>query len=165
MYIQSTGGGMGEVPIIPPDNYSGSVLWEHRPDPVGKKEKQATTVQDISISEPSKEGARAQAGQTEAPKPTAWGEAEKPHTDERIEEEPREALPTGAFGPLQNGLFSRFPILSGLLPPRRAGAGSSISEIALIVLLLLALSGEGEGGKDLLGNDTLPFLLLLLFWN
>ena len=154
---------MQEMPIIPPDNYSGSMFRERRTDPVLEGE------QKKPHSEPVKRHCEQMQEPIFAPdkgqEPPKQAESEIEREEQAEEELAREALPTLAHSSVPKGLFSRFPLLSGLLPPHRTGAGSSISEIALIVLLLLALSGEGEGGHDLLGNDTLPFLLLLLFWS
>ena len=56
----------------------------------------------------------------------------------------------GAHG----GLFSRFPFLTSLLPPKHHGAPPS-SDLALVVGVFLLLSDNKE-------DDVLPLLLLLL---
>ncbi len=67
-------------------------------------------------------------------------------------EPPREEKPHGLPW---HALASRFPFLSSLLPPKKAESASrQTSDLALIVGVLLLLSGEQD--------DILPILLVLL---
>lgn len=89
--------------------------------------------------------------------------AEAPAAEEEsapaAEEAPVTAeAPAEEAAPTSGGIFSRVPLLSSLLPPRRRSREGGSNDLLTLGLLFLLLREDGE-------NDLLPLLLLLLFWN
>ena len=135
MYIQPASegpffGGAKNEPILVPKGYSGSAF-----DRTSEATAAAAAVE--SAPEPQVEA--------EAPAETPEAAAEVMAGPESV--------------PASGGLFSRVPLLSSLLPPRRRGReGGGNSDLLTLGLLFLLLREDGD-------NDLLPFLPLLLFWS
>lgn len=140
LYIQKQpewGGDREREPLQIPENYSGTTVTPGTPNPPAES---AATGAEKPLPE-----------KTAEPEITAG--AILPDEDAgQIEKE--EQKPRGGGAPWQ-AMISRFPFLSSLLPPKRGAAGGTqTSELALIVGVLLLLSGEQD--------DILPILLILL---
>lgn len=89
---------------------------------------------------------------------TAIAPPEETATPVSVEDETTETAVEAEVVPASGGLFSRVPLLSSLLPPRRRGKEGGSNDLLTLGLLFLLLREDGD-------NDLLPFLLLLLFWN
>ncbi len=133
MYIQRQPDfGRDREPLQIPENYSG------------------TTVTPGGVPTEKEERAELPAGQAFLPETAKREEkTEKPSAPAGCE--PREEKPHGLPW---HALTSRFPFLSSLLPPKKAETERQTSDLALIVGVLLLLSGEQD--------DILPILLILL---
>ena len=132
MYIQRQPDfGRDREPLQIPENYSG------------------TAVTPGGVPTEKEERAEIPAGQAFLPETAKREEkAEEPSAPAGCE--PKEEKPRGLPW---HALTSRFPFLSSLLPPKKAESRQT-SDLALIVGVLLLLSGEQD--------DILPILLILL---
>lgn len=132
MYMQT------EHPILP-KNYSGNAF-----SPNGERLFPAPAQQeppDDALQEATMPTAAQSGISDEAPEQTAEAFAQKS----------AETRPV-------SGLISRFPFLSSLLPPRRAGRNDALlPDWVLLGAVALLFLADGD-------NDILPLLLLLLLW-
>ena len=152
MYIQNNP--QGKLPFSLPKGYSGSAFEPPRSEPI----------EPLPPNEPQE--IPGPPAPTPPPEPQK-GELEDNATVDGSEsdtasESAADAAP--AFSQKRDrrdqGIFSRVPFLSSLLPPPRRGRGEkgALPEWAILGIVLLLL-------LDTPDNDLLPFLLILLLWD